>query len=628
MLHLKRKLKREKILYQLGFRSLIKSFRHAVFWLITVEQKKQQKKPQLVQQSLHMTRSVILNPLVIVLSLVGLLLFGWTQYTNASHDFSLPTGNLLPGNAFNVLQGGGVPTGWQLIKDGQLDDTISYQDGYVSGRSLVLTVNHYQSGDLELVTPKVAVNAQTSYLFKGFYTTSANFDLLLRYYYKNGTSQLRLVHSYQSTSGIWTTDSMAFKPDATVTAVQFMYRIGMNGQLQLDNTYLEPSTAVYVPPSPTPGTQLLANADLSNSGSSPQAWTSYKSGSNDATFAYTQSSDVGPDVSVVVKNYKNGEAKWQPDPFPVTPGQYYQFSFSYTGTSQADVVAEYEMQNGSIKFNTAETISPASEWTNVTVHFDVPAGATSITPCVIMHNDGTLKTAKYSLYDETKLHPVQWTSPLISLTFDDGHVSQYVNGSQQLRADGLNGTFYINPATVDTNSFMSTSQLTSLQQSGDEIASHGYSTIDLTTVNAARINAELQGSESYLSKQFGVNPPDVATSDSNSDPQVSIYARKYYASLRGIEGGINTKQNLDPYNLKVFYVTNYTSVATIESAISQAKAYNGWLIFVYHQIGVSSTNSNADISLRSFQSQLHAIKASGVPVKTVTNALVAIGKQQ
>lgn len=628
MLRLKRKPKREKKSYQSGFSSLIKTFRYAIFWLITVEQKERQKKPRLVQRSLHMIRSVILNPLVIVLSLVGLLLFGWTQYTNASHDFSLPTDNLLPGNAFNVLQGGGVPTGWQLTKSGQMDDAISYQDGYVIGRSLVLAVNHYQSGDLELTTPKVAVNAQTSYLFKGFYLSSTSFDLLLRYYYKNGTSQLQLVHSYQSTSGLWTTDSTAFKPDATVTAVQFMYRIGMNGQLQLDNTYLEPSTAVYVPPSPTLGTQLLANADLSNNGSSPQDWTSYKSGNNDAIFAYTQSSDIGPDVGVAVTNYKNGEAKWQPDSLPVTAGQYYQFSFSYTGTSHADVVAEYEMQNGSIKFNTAETISPASEWTNVTVHFDVPAGATSITPCVIMHNDGTLKTAKYALYNETKLHPMQWTTPLISLTFDDGHVSQYVNGSQQLRADGLNGTFYVNPATVDTNGFMSTLQLTSLRQFGDEIASHGYSTIDLTTVNAARVDAELQGSENYLSKQFGVGSPDVATSDSNNDPQVSIYARKYYASLRGIEGGINTKQNLDPYNLKVFYITNQTSVATIESAISQAKAYNGWLIFVYHQIGVSSTDSSADISLRSFQSQLHAIKTSGVPVKTVTEALAAIGKQQ
>lgn len=628
MLRLKWKPKHEKIAYRLKFSSLVKSLRHAFLWLITVEQKERKRKPQVVRQSLHLLRTVILNPLVIVLSLVGLLLFGWVQYTNASHDFSVPTDNLLPGNAFNVLQGGGVPTGWQLTKGGQMDDAITYQDGYVSGRSLELTVSHYQSGDLELITPKVAVNAQTSYLFKGFYAASANFDLLMRYYYKNGTSQLQLVHAYQSTSGLWTTDSTAFKPNTTVVAVQFVYRIGMDGQLQLDNTYLEPSSSVYIPPPPLLGTQLLANADLSNSGSSPESWTSYKSGDNDATFAYTQTSDVGPAVSVAVKNYKNGEAKWQPDPLPVTPGQYYQFSFSYTGSSQADVVAEYEMQNGSINFNTAETISPASDWTNVTVHFDVPAGATSITPCVIMHSDGTLKTAKYSLYDQTKLRPTQWTSPLISLTFDDGHVSQYVNGGQQLRADGLNGTFYINPATIDTNGFMSTPQLTSLQQFGDEIASHGYSSVDLTTVNEARINAELQGSESYLNKQFGIDSPDVATSDSNNDPQVSMYARKYYASLRGIEGGINTKQNLDPYNLKVFYITNHTSVATIESAISQAKTYNGWLIFVYHQIGVSSTNSNADISLSSFQSQLHAIKASGVPVKTVTQALAVIGKQQ
>src|SRR5579883_1232264 len=107
-----------------------------------------------------------------------------------------------------------------------MNDTFAYQGGYVSGRSLVLTVSNYHSGDLELVTPKVTVNSQTNYLFKGFYSTSASFDVLMRYYYKNGSNNLQLMHMYQPTSGIWSTDSVAFKPAASVSAVQFMYRVG------------------------------------------------------------------------------------------------------------------------------------------------------------------------------------------------------------------------------------------------------------------------------------------------------------------------------------------------------------------------------------------------------------------
>lgn len=607
---------------------VIGSIRYAVFRLVTVEQIQRQNKENIAKRGLHLVRVIILNPIVIVLSLVGILLFGWTQYTNASHDFSLPTDNLLPGNAFNVLQDGGVPTGWQLVKSGQMNNTITYQDGYVSGRSLVLTVSNYHSGDLELVTPKVAIVPQTSYLFKGFYTASTDFDVLMRYYYKNGTSNLQLMHSYQSTSGTWTTDSVAFKPSATVAAVQFIYRVGMNGQLQLDNTYLEPSSDVYVPPSPALGAQLLANADLSNNSSSPSDWESYRSGNNDATFAYTQTPNDGSNVSVTVKNYKDGEAKWQPNPLSVSPGQYYRYSFMYSSTSPADVVAEYVMQDGSIEFNTAETVAPANEWTSVTTYFDVPNGATSITPCVIMHSNGILKTAGYSLYDVTKSHSTQWSGPLISLTFDDGRESQFINGSQLAHATGFAGTFYINPATIDTRGFMSTPQVSALLQSGDEVASHGYSTVDLSTVNDSRINSELLGSENYLSAQLGIKSPDVATSDSNSDPQVSASARKYFSSLRGIEGGINTKQNLNLYDLKVFYVTDRTSTATVENAIKQAKADNGWLIFVYHQIGVAPTGSSADISLSSFQSELRAIKASEIPVKTVTAALSIINKQQ
>lgn len=613
---------------RLVIHSFLKTICKTFMLLITVEQKVERKDSHLVQQSLHVTRIIFLNPIVIVILLVGLLFFGWTQYTNASHDFSMPVNNLLPSGSFNLLRNGGVPIGWHLEKGGQLSDALTYQDGYVSGRTLVLTVSHYQSGDMELVTPKISVLPQASYLFKGFYSTSADFDLLIRYFYSNGTSALRLIHSYQSTSGLWATDSYAFHPEAKVDSVQFMYRVSKNGQLQLNNTYFEPNSDVYVAPKQVVGEQLLTNANLLTSGSSPQGWSSYKSGSNKATFAYSQTSSVGPNVAVDVSSFKNGEAKWQPNPIPVSAGQYFQFSFTYKATARADVVAEFALQNGKLAFSTAETLSPASEWTYVTVHFEAPASATEMIPCAIMHSNGSLKTARYALYNVTAHAPIRWSEPLISLTFDDGHMSQFENGASQLHAIGLPGTFYVNPATIDTNGFMNSAQLKYLQQVGNEIASHGYSPIDLTTVNTARLSAELSGSSSYLAQHFGISSPDLATSDSNNDPQVSMYARKYFASLRGIEGGINTRQNFDPYNLKVFYITDHTSIETVESAINQTEMYNGWIIFVYHQIGVSSTGSNADISLSSFQKQIKAIKRSGVTVQTVSNALTAIKKQQ
>jgi hypothetical protein len=77
---------------------------------------------------------------------------------------------------------------------------------------------------------------------------------------------------------------------------------------------------------------------------------------------------------------------------------------------------------------------------------------------------------------------------VVSLTFDDGAVSQFVNARPALAAHGFHATFYVNSAFVNPRSdgstnpyYMSWAQLGQLASEGNEIGGHGLENKSLTT---------------------------------------------------------------------------------------------------------------------------------------------------
>jgi hypothetical protein len=81
---------------------------------------------------------------------------------------------------------------------------------------------------------------------------------------------------------------------------------------------------------------------------------------------------------------------------------------------------------------------------------------------------------------------------------------------------------------------------------------------------------------------------------------------------------------LAPYDLVVDYVHTETTAADILAAANAAKAANAWVIFVYH--GVGTIGSDDDVSASQFQSQVQAVKDSGITVRTVAQELAVLGR--
>lgn len=571
---------------------------------------------------------IIKNPLVLIVPMIIMLILGWQQYTDAKSQINVSQTNILPNAGLDELDSNGFPLGWSLSPASPTVTALSLS-GYSSPKLLVLT-NSSDSpiSNTTLTSPLASVQSSARYLYKGFYKSTVPFDLILRTNYQDGSKKLTIVGHYPANSQ-WATVSHLFTPDNSAQTVQLTYSFAAKGELQIDDNYLEPSPSdVYQAPLPKLTKNLIPNASLTSSNQlAPDGWTSFTSGSNKLA-ASMVTTDGKPYLRSTVSAYKDGEAKWQYVPLVVRASQAFQFNVTYRSDAPVDIVAEYVLASGQRQFSTLDTLLPAKDWTTYTGNFQAPANATSLLITVVSRSNGTVDTQDYGLYDTTKSGPANWQKSLLSITFDDGWESAYVNGVPLLDQYGYKATFYINPAALDTAdySFMTSDQVAALQKSGHELASHGYQHLDFTTLDKPSIDFQLSYAYQYFNQVHNEPSVDFATPFGGTDSQVTYYARKYYASLRGTDSGLNTRQNFNPYNLLVLYIGKDTPVSKLADSLAEAQANNDWLILVYHRID-TSTQGEPVISPTQFQQQLDTIKQSGITVLPVTNALRAIEQQ-
>jgi len=573
------------------------------------------------------------NPLIVIPPFVIILGLGWQQYTYAGRDLSLPVPklNLLPNSDFTQFAPDGVPTGWQLTKAGSTDYTVTHGQGYVDGNTFQIAVSNYQAGDIALTSPKVAIQAGKTYLFKGYYNASVPFTVAARYYNADGTSTTQLVRTYPVDTDTWSTTSDAFQPAPDVVAVQFIYRLYANGRLQLNGLYVEPQADVYIPPQQS-GPNNIPNSTLAPASFDiPQNWSTYHTGNNTAVFSY-QPDPAGAYVQAQMRNYKDGQAKWQYVPQPVQPNQYYQVSLDYQSDVPVSLTAEYVLSNGQRQDQTITQLTPAEDWTTATYQFEVLPGATTMFISAPLQRAGTITSRNYTLTNITKSGGAQWQQPLVSITFDDGWQLSYSNAASLLKNYGYKATYYINPSAIETPDFMTADELTALRKNGNEIAAHGYEHDDMTAINKQALDYQLHEGRDYL-RDAGFQVTDFATPYGRSDAEVQWYARQYFTTLRGTDTGVNTLQNLDPYNLKVLYVTIDTNPAAITAALQLAKAYHGWLILVYHQISDPTLDYNmphvesSGIPTSNFKRQMSLVHDSGIKVLPVAAAYQTVQHQ-
>lgn len=574
-------------------------------------------------------RVIFVHPLIIVPLVVIGLGFGWHAYKASARRVSVPQHNLLPHASFDHFTRKGAPDGWSLEKNGRFSLTTSSAPGYVSERLFAFEVENYQQGDALLLTPKVALQPNTTYLYKSYYLAGANFDLLVKYFYRDGTSSLRFVRSYPHFDDPWSTVSTAFASGETITAVQIGYRVAGNGDVQIDAPYIEQTDNVWLPDQPKNGSNLIKNADFAVVNNNvPDDWSPYSEGDNHMV-ASCGRDEAGTFLHLEAANFKQGETKWEHTPLAATAGRRYAVAVDYRAGSAPELVAEYSLPDGKRQFEVLDVLAAAWEWTHYETTFEPPKATVEVMISLVLHHNGSVDSRNYQLQDITKPGPLRFSRPLVSFTFDDGWESAYATGAPMLESYGFRGTFYINPGAIgNDDSFMKPDQVRELLRRNHDIASHGYDHVDMTALSQQELAHQLGSAAGYLTRRLNLRDIDFAAPYGKDDPQVQAALRRFYRSHRGTETGINTRQNFDPYNLRVMFVRTDTPLSVIQAQIDDAKASNGWFILTYHRIENSDSRSEMITFPTVFKQHLELIKQSGLQVSTVHGALDELNAQQ
>lgn len=107
------------------------------------------------------------------------------------------------------------------------------------------------------------------------------------------------------------------------------------------------------------------------------------------------------------------------------------------------------------------------------------------------------------------------------ITFDDGHISQFVNAVPILNRLGEEATFFITAGwTGKRSGYMNWNQLRELRACGYEVQSHGWSHTLLTQCSPPKLKHELVGSKNQLEDRLGSSVDAISMPGGRWSPQV------------------------------------------------------------------------------------------------------------
>lgn len=188
----------------------------------------------------------------------------------------------------------------------------------------------------------------------------------------------------------------------------------------------------------------------------------------------------------------------------------------------------------------------------------------------------------FGAFDEGPAH-------YVSLTFDDGYESVFLEAKKKMDEYGFKGTNFIIPDRVGTSAYMSQTQIDALHEEGWDISGHGDTNL-ASLSSTDRLN-DLLKSKVYLTSR-GYRGQDIYALPNgvfNRDVQRDV--QKYFGYVRGLEKyGLPTSMVI-PQLLPTFSVANTTLVATLESFVTDAVADNSWLILAFHIIATTPTGT-------------------------------------
>jgi len=220
---------------------------------------------------------------------------------------------------------------------------------------------------------------------------------------------------------------------------------------------------------------------------------------------------------------------------------------------------------------------------------------------------------------------------VVTIQFDDGNadVNQWL---APLNNHGFPATFYVNSGTVGTAAKLTWGQLTTLNQAGNEIASHTVDHVDLKKLKLAGARYQVCQDRVNLASH-GFQPQSLAYPYGDYDSTVETQVVQYCGDNSGrTVTGVNDKnvfaETIPPADPDATRTPpdpkQGTSVSTIEGYVTAAEQHGGgWVQLTFHHIcsgcdAYSITPANMQSVLDWLNTQ---VTAGAVAIKTTEQVI-------
>lgn len=218
------------------------------------------------------------------------------------------------------------------------------------------------------------------------------------------------------------------------------------------------------------------------------------------------------------------------------------------------------------------------------------------------------------------------SSPVVSIVFDDGRVSQFKYAFPLMQERGLHGTYYLVTDLVRDVSgnykFMSFAEAKIIQDAGNEIGSHSVSHPSFTGLSESQIRYQCVESKNVL-EAHGLEVNNFAYPYGSNSAWTDSIVDDYYVSARD---AYNSPYVMD-VDAEQFCLTAVAGETGNSYALSNLKSIvdgldsGDWAIIFFHSVEPYVDNKSYVISTQSFEAFLDYVIDSNVVVKSVNEVL-------
>lgn len=227
-----------------------------------------------------------------------------------------------------------------------------------------------------------------------------------------------------------------------------------------------------------------------------------------------------------------------------------------------------------------------------------------------------------SAVDEQSLYP----SGVASFTFDDGFISQWSTAKPLMDSKSYTATAYVIKERIDSSAdYLSLEQLKNLHEGGWEIAAHAFA--QSTHLNSyTGLASENDLRNDIVSMREWLIANEFSGYDHCAFPKgeftgaafdVLNVVDDYFISCRTInQRHRETIPPSNPHKLRVFYITNATTLTDVQTAIDNAVDNKEWIILSFHKI-VTTPVLSTEWSTADFSALLDYMESKNISVKNI-----------